>query len=315
MKGEIMKKLLLVLMVVALAAVLLVGCTPVTPAEGEGEGEGGICPAVTISSQQAVGTKTYIKGGTQTITVTFAVPTEPVSVWLPYDCNEKGAPDGVPADAIEIVMYPNATKTVYTGEFNFGSAYYDDNDLYGTYCCEFFVYVVTCNTCAPCKAPFIVDNEGPDSEIEITTSDCICEGCNLIFKTPTQSEICDVTGICCGDYCSGFGSYSIDLYTSDPFDECCDVPCVTPAYSCTGVACPVNCTLACIPADEYWVVVNLLDAVGNRTRYYAIVDLAEDCTFTVTEYEEDYNPIGDVWCTSWTVIYDTDTTIGWCVED
>jgi hypothetical protein len=73
--------------------------------------------------------------------------------------------------------------------------------------------------------------------------------------------------------------------------------------------------LACIPADEYWVVVNLLDAVGNRTRYYAIVDLAEDCTFTVTEYEEDYNPIGDVWCTSWTVIYDTDTTIGWCVED
>jgi hypothetical protein len=80
-----MKKLLLVLLVAALASYLLVGCIPVTPGEGEGEGEVGICPAITISSQQAVGTKTYIKGGTQTITVTFAVPTEPVSIWLTYD--------------------------------------------------------------------------------------------------------------------------------------------------------------------------------------------------------------------------------------
>jgi len=302
-----MKKLLLVLLVVVLASFLLVGCMPVTPAEGEGEGEGEaeICPTVAISSQVVLAGKNYIKGDTQTITVTFAVPTEPVSVWVPADCNDKDAPDGVPSDAYELVMYPSADKKVYTGEFDFG-----DEE-----CCEFYVYVVTCNTCAPCKVPFIVDSDGPDSEIQISTSECTCEGCNLIFKTPTQSTVCDVTGLCCGDYCSGFGSYSIDLYKSDPFDECCDVPCITPAYSCTGVACPIDCTLACIPADEYWVVATLLDAVGNRTRYYAIVDLAEDCTFTVTEYVENYNPVGDVWCTDWSEEVDTDTIIGSCFSD
>ena len=79
-----MKKLLLVLLVVALASFLFVGCLPTTPAEGEGEGEGevGICPTVSVTSQVAVGGKNYIKGGTQTITVTFAVPTEPVSVYV-----------------------------------------------------------------------------------------------------------------------------------------------------------------------------------------------------------------------------------------
>ena len=37
-----MKKLLLVLLVIALAVSLLIGCNPVTPDEGEGEGEGKI---------------------------------------------------------------------------------------------------------------------------------------------------------------------------------------------------------------------------------------------------------------------------------
>ena len=305
-----MKKLLFVLLIVALASYLFVGCIPVTPDDGGDGGDGvvpGICPAVTISSQQAVGTKTYIKGGTQTVTVTFAVPTEPVSVWIPEKCTPKGAPDGVPDAAFELVLYPDASKKVYTGEFDFSI---------DAECCEFYIYVVTCNTCAPCKVPFIIDSEGPDSEIEITTSDCVCEGCNLIFKTPKQSEICDVTGICCGDYCSGFASYTIDLYLSDPFDECCDVPCITPKYSCTpGVACPVDCTIACIPADDYWVVVTLLDAVGNRTRYYAIVTLGEQpgCAFTVTEYYGNFNPVGDVWCTDWLEEVDTDTIIGVCV--
>jgi hypothetical protein len=72
--------------------------------------------------------------------------------------------------------------------------------------------------------------------------------------------------------------------------------------------------LSCIPADEYWVVATLLDAVGNRTRYYAIVVLAADGTFTVTEYTENFNPVGSVWCTDWTVEVDTGTTIGICVD-
>jgi len=297
-----MKKLLLVLLVVTLASFLFVGCLPgvvVDEDEDEDEGEVGICPTVAVTSQVAVGGKTYIKAGSQTITVTFAVPTEPVSVFVAKAL--KTNPEGIPEDATEVVIYPDAEKKVYTGTVTFAGE-----------CDEGYIYVLTCETCAPCKYPYIVDDAPPETEITITTKACVCEGCDLIFKTPTQSEVCGVTDVCCGDDCSGFASYSIDLYKDDPFDACCDVPCITPAYSCPpGVACPVDCTLSCLPADTYYVVVTLLDAVGNKTRYYAIVVLDADCTFTVTEYTE--NVLDE--CTDWTVEVDTDTTIGVCVGE
>ena len=280
-----MKKLLLVLLVVTLASFLFVGCLPTTPpAEGEGEGEGevGICPTVAVTSQVAVGGKTYIKGGTQTITVTFAVPTEPVSVWIPDTCTPKGAPDGIPDTAMEIVMYPDAEKKVYTGEF------YATAD-----CCEFYIYVLTCDACAPCKYPYIVDDDGPESEIKISKSACVCEGCTIEFDSTSAATVCDVTTPCCGDDCSGFASYAIDLYTAPPFDLCCDVPCATPAYSCPGgVACPVDCTLTCITGTTtdtdkvYYAVVTLLDNVGNKTRYYATLTLDSACGLTVQEYTQ-----------------------------
>ena len=146
-----MKKLLLVLMVVALAAFLLVGCIPSTPSEGEGEGEGEveICPTVAITSQVAVGGKTYIKGGSQTITVTFAVPTEPISVYVSKTCNEKALPEGIPDDSPEVIMYTTDNLT-YTGTFSFSKE---------VNCCEGIIYVMTCNTCAPCKTSFTIDNE------------------------------------------------------------------------------------------------------------------------------------------------------------
>jgi len=296
-----MKKLLLVLLVVALASFLFVGCVPTTPAEGEGEGEGetevAVCPTVTVTSQVAVDGKTYVKGGSQTITVTFAVPTEPVSVYVAT------ALKAAPSAADEVVIYANADKTVYTGTFYFGGCASD--------CAEGYIYVDTCLECDFCKYPYIVDEEGPATEIEISTEACTCEGCDLVFETPEQSTVCGETDVCCDDYCSGFASYTIDLYTSDPFDECCEVPCVTPEYSCpAGVACPVDCTLSCIDEGTYYVVVTLLDAVGNSTRYYAKVVLTEGdpCTIEVTEYEEN-----DMGCTDWEVEIDTDDIIGECL--
>ena len=277
-----MKKLLLVLMVVALASFLFVGCIPSVPAEGEGEGEGegevGICPTVAVTSQVEVAGKTYLKAGKQTITVTFAVPTEPVSVYVGSALKLTTLPGE------EVVMYADADKKVYTGTFTFGTL---KND-----CAEAYIYVDTCEACAYCKYPYIVDTTGPASEIEIRSKVCVCEGVTLTLKTPAQSTTCGVTGVCCGDACSGFASYAIDLYTSDPFDECCDIPCITPAYSCPGgVACPVDCELTCIAAgtatvatEEYWVVASLLDNVGNKTRYYARVVLDTDSIISVYEY-------------------------------
>jgi hypothetical protein len=295
-----MKKLLLVLLVVALASFLFVGCIPSVPDGGEGEeGEAEICPTVAVTTQVAVGTKTYIKGGAQTITVTFAVPTEPISVYVGKACNEKALPDGVPDDSLEVIMYTTDNLT-YTGTFTFSKA---------VDCCEGIIYVVTCNTCAPCKESFIIDNEGPASQITITSSACVCAGCNLIFKTPASSTVCGVTTACCGDYCSGFGSYAIDLYASDPFNLCCDIPCITPAYSCPGgVACPVDCTIACVTGTttttdkKYWMVATLLDKVGNKTRYYATIELDSACKVTVTEYPQNKIPTGGTVavCTDWT---------------
>ena len=302
-----MKKLLLVLLVVTLASFLFVGCLPTTPDDGgdggEGEGEVGICPTVAVTSQVAVGGKTYIKAGKQTITVTFAVPTEPVSVYVGYDLKAK---NGFPGE--EVVMYADAAKKVYTGTTTFGGTALD--------CAEAYIYVETCDSCAYCKYPYKIDTTGPDSQITITSKKCVCDGSDLIFKTPAQPTECGVTGVCCGDDCSGFASYSIDLYKTDPFDACCDIPCVTPTYSCTvGVTCPVDCTIPCVLAGEYYVIATLLDAAGNRTRYYAIVDLETDGAFTVTEYTQNKIPTGGLVevCTDWTEIKDTDTTIGICV--
>ena len=321
-----MKKLLFVLLIVALASYLFVGCLPVTPddgGEGEGEGEAGICPTVAVTTQVAVAGKNYIKGGKQTITVTFAVPTEPVSVYVGDDLKVD-----VPLPGWEVVMYGNADKTVYTGTFTFTKVAGDD-------CNQAYIYVETCDACAYCKYPYTVDTLPPASDIKIASAVCVCEGVTLTFKTPTQTVTCD-TPVCCGDDCSGFASYAIDLYTSDPFNTCCDIPCVTPAYSCPGgVACPVDCTLTCIAGGTtvagyeyktYYVVATLLDKVGNRQRYYATVKLDTDSIVEVYEYQADKLLVGGVYtCAEFTVGTGTlasSTTlgvttglIGDCIED
>ena len=296
-----MKKLLFVLLIVALASYLFVGCIPVTPSEGEGEGEGeaGICPTVAVTTQVAVAGKNYIKGGKQTITVTFAVPTEPVSVYVGDDLKVE-----VPLPGWEVVMYGNADKTVYTGTFTFTKIAGDD-------CNQAYIYVETCDACAYCKYPYTVDTLPPASTIKIASAVCSCAGVTLTFKTPTQTVTCD-TPVCCGDDCSGFASYAIDLYAADPFSTCCDVPCATPAYSCPGgVACPIDCELSCIVGGlvggtdvdgvgtaykTYYLVATLLDKVGNRQRYYATVKLDTDSIVEVLSYPEDKNPLTGVYC-------------------
>ena len=260
-----MKKLLLVLLVIAMASFLLVGCIPVTPGEGEGEGEGEVetCPTVAVTSQATVAGKTYIKGGKQTITVTFAVPTAPVSVYVGADLRNE-------LHDVEVVMYPNADKTIYTGTFEFGE--------YSGDCGEAYIYVETCETCAPCKYPYTVDTVHPYAKIEVTADECSCEGIALTFANITlpACEAC----VCCDDECSGLASWAISIYNKYPFDACCDTPCVSPVASCSGV-CPVACTTICLPgfgetgnlAGGYFVLTTLLDEVGNQARYYVKLKL------------------------------------------
>jgi len=305
-----MKKLLLVLMVVALASFLFVGCLPTTPAEGEGEP--GICPTVLVTGEVEIAGKKYIKGATQTITVTFAVPTEPVSVYVAN--NIKDNPDGVPDLAVEIVMYPDADKKVWTGKNRFGDGKVD--------CEEGYIYVVTCATCAPCKYPYVVDEFGPCSEVKVyeyPTTGCPCGGVNIRFVTPTTTG-CGLYG-CCGDYCTGLDTYSFDLYKANPFGVCCDIPCISPVATCSGTGCDIDCTISCFDislyttktAMDFYLIGTLVDKVGNKTYYYAKLNIDTDDVVSVTEYADDV-VAGS--CTTWTTGAErTDGVIGACADN
>jgi len=276
-----MKKLLLVLMVVALAAFLLVGCNPVTPPPDgeEGEGEVEICPTVSITTQAVVGGKTYIKGGSRTITVTFAVPTAPVSVYV-GDALSKVEVDLLPGD--EVVMHTTDNK-VYTGTFTFVGA-----------CDEGYIYVDTCDACAYCKYPYTVDTVNPTAKIEICSDGCSCAGCALSF-TSTTTEGCTDT-VNCGDACSGFASWSIDIYDNFPFDVCCDATCETPIASDSGV-CPIDFTTSCLTT-----VIDNLNAIGTYAQHYdsvfAVVTLVDnvgnDAKWGVTISVDDYDTCDNI---------------------
>jgi hypothetical protein len=313
-----MKKLLFVLLVVALAAFLLVGCIPVTPpVEGEGEGEVEICPTLTVSGEVTITGAKYLKKGTQTITVTFAEATQPVAVYvgakLDGDTATKGNPVGVPETAQQVVMSADATKKVYTGKFYFEG----DKD-----CDTAYIYVVTCATCAPCPYAYTVDNAGPCSKVKIyedPTTGCSCGGVNIRFKTPAPAG-CDT--YCCGDYCSGLDTYKFDLYKADPFGLCCDVPCLSPVATCGGTGCAIDCTISCFDITAYtlaankdfYLVTTLTDKVGNKTKYYAILNIDTKDILKVTGYIADKE--GGL-CTSWTkkAVMDTADTIGACANN
>jgi hypothetical protein len=273
-----MKKLLLVLMVVALASFLFVGCFPVTPAEGEGEGEGEaeLCPAITLSGGVDVAGKTYIKAGKeQTITLTFGTVTEPVNLFV-GPCNEKGMPTGVPESSTEVILR-TTDKKVYTGTYVFSGE-----------CCELYLYTMYGTGEVICKYPVIVDGEGPYAKIEVTVDECLCVDCAVTFTSEwTVSGDCEDTVGCCDDDCSGFASWAIDIYDEFPFDECCTLQCAEPVDGCSGTECPVDCTTECLEAGEYWVIINLADKVGNETRYIASLEFDEDCELiSGTEYDE-----------------------------
>jgi len=304
-----MKKLLLVLLVVSLAAFLFVGCLPTTPTEGEGEGEGeGECEvAVVIDGAVIVDGKTYLARGTHTITVTFCAPVVGwVSGYITYCDGDYSEYNKQPILGGEVVFFPNADKTIWTasGEFN-------DS---GSTCCASYVeiYAGECEGEACIKFPVIVDSDNPFAEIAIDVDDCECEGCTISFESTSINPDCAESTDCCGDYFTGIASWSMILYDGDPFDECCDPSiCEEPIGSCSGTECSISCVTDCLSAGTYYSIITLVDAVGRETVYYSKIILSgdsstENCDIDV--YLGSY--IGTPNCIIWNL--DTSDTIGWC---
>jgi len=323
-----MKKLLFVLLIVALASYLFVGCLPVTPDEDDGGDGGGVVVSdvtVAIDDSVKVGDYTYVSAGSHDITVTFPAPVVGLVTASISPCSGDYTKAFI-AGGSSVVLFPDATRKIWTGSGSFKTELTGDKSL----CCASYVEVVSgeCADVVCIAIPIIVDGAPPYATVAVSSKACICDGCAVTFASSVTTGLCaDVVN--CGDDCSGLASWSFDIYATDPFDICCESPCVEPIDTCSGVDCPILCTTSCIgltdaqvaaaalpnatnpnPTVTYYVVENLADEVGNTIRYYATITLDSSCAVTVVEHGEnlDYDNDGVYECTTFDA-----ASIAWAV--
>ena len=271
-----MKKLLLVLAVVAMASFLFVGCLPggVTPDPTPDPTTPEICPTITIAGSYTDATtgKIYVKSKTTyTVVVTYAQPTEGVTI--KYTVATGTTTPTAP-------YYANADKTVYTAEVTPGTLD----------CHSFMVITSDCYGECTCTKTFTVDKNAPQARMKVTVPACVCEDCSLTFASDyVIVGACADTAGCCGDDCSGFASWSIDVYNQDPYDVCCTIPCATPVSTCSGSACPISCATSClfgsdaaalVAVSKYYVIIDLADNVGKSKKYWATIVFDSGCNVT-----------------------------------
>jgi len=243
-----MKKLLLVLVVVAMASFLLVGCLPggTTPAEGEGEGEGEVEVTMTIEDEYTNAGGVTFAACNKDVIVTLPTPVAAdylvylaVKWWDPpeeegdfeydYDCWESGV--------------PNADRTIWTFEG------------YTSLCdigeCEAICLVaIVQHPCCPGEEVALrvvtMDCKPPDLDLFVKFTDCEDEcvepdPCNppvpgvFMEWTSRTSDACETID-CCEDTCSLVNGWSLVI---DP-DEC-EGPCDTES----GQGCPVEGAIEC----------------------------------------------------------------------
>ena len=284
-----MKKLLFVLLIVALASYLFVGCIPVTPTEGEGEVEGEVeGVTVAIADSAKVGDYTYVSAGPHDITVTFPAPVAGLVSASISPCSGDYTKAFI-ADGTSVVLFPDATRKIWTGSGTFTAT--GENK-----CCASYVEVVSgeCSDVVCIAFPVIVDGEAPEATVEVCLADCTCAGCEIVFSSHISTALCAPDEVICGDDCSGLASWAIDIFDRYPFDECCETPCYEPIESGSGV-CPIDFTTTCltdlIPGvlDTVYAVVTLVDNVGNDRRFGATITFNPDiCDYiTVTPWPAD----------------------------
>src|SRR5665648_445627 len=252
-----MKKLLFVLLIVALASFLFVGCTPTVPAEGEGEGEGEVeGVTVAIADSAKVGDCTYVSAGSHDITVTFPTPVAGLVSASISPCSGDYTKAFI-AGGSSVVLFPDATRKIWTGSGTFTASASD--------CCASYVEVVSgeCTDTVCIAFPVIVDGGRPYALIEVCLADCECDGCAINFSSTSTDPDCLPDEVICGDDCAGLASWSIDIFDRYPFDECCETPCYEPIESGSGV-CPIDFTTSC-----------LTDLVAGIDTVYAVVTLVD----------------------------------------
>jgi len=270
-----MKKLLLVLAVVAMASFLFVGCLP-----------GGTTPDT--NEYTDAGGKTYVPNETDvdvTVTFTEAVETDYIVYIARKTVDGEGVVTYVPGPPME--TEPNAARTIWTVEdVDFLT------DMEATECASFCLVAVVKHPCCVGEEVALkvisVDATAPDLPLfDFECGDCnacedVCEPDGAYFTFTSVADAvdpCDADEDSCDDECSGVGTWSFKI-DPDGCDEC---------VLAVGSGCPVEGTAdcGCLPwatASEgtvtYDVVFTIADNVGNETTktYYIKVDTDEVVT-------------------------------------
>src|SRR6056297_2051603 len=120
-----MKKIFVLLLILALSVFVFTGCDILPPSgtEGEGEGESEV-EEVSVEIEdyyKAPDGKIYVAGGTNKITVTFPAPVANAVAYI-TDCTGDYNAKQPPAndDGTRVVLFPNEDKTVWEGSGTFG---------------------------------------------------------------------------------------------------------------------------------------------------------------------------------------------------
>ena len=116
-----LKKLLVLLLISALAIFVFTGCEGLVPGEGEGESE---VEDVSVEIENYYKTpdgKTYVTGGMNKITVTFPAPVANAVAYI-TDCTGDYSSKQLPTndEGTPVILFPNEDKTVWTGSGTFG---------------------------------------------------------------------------------------------------------------------------------------------------------------------------------------------------
>ena len=282
-----MKKLLLVLMVVAMASFLLVGCLPgVTPDPTPDPDPEPTPTPVTIAVDKEytnVAGVTFVACGKDVI---VTLPTAVETDYVVYVA-QKVETAGVITYENKVAATPNADRTVWTAKA------YTIVPLEGE-CKPICLVALVKHPCCPGEEVALrvvtVDCEAPYADLAVTFKDCYdpcvdppdcppfpVPGAYFEFSSRTAGEC--ITTDCCGDDCSGFASWEL-VIDPDPCAAACD--------TVSGSACPVEGILdcGCLPyatgvavgtdlnlTETYKVTYTLLDNVGNK--------FTEDWTITV----------------------------------
>lgn len=330
-----MKKVLFFLLIVALAAFLFTGCLPVTPSEGEDEGEGEAEEEIVLLIEDeylSAGGETFVACG-RDVTVTF--PTAVEVDYVVYVAVKYWDDDSQEYKYYHMTAgEPDAARTTWTFQEYIETFCETKIEEFCLKECEPLCLVALVkHPCCPGEEVALkivtVDCEPPFANLRVLAHDCgdpcqevdPCEppvsGAYLEL-TSSYFDECEMAD-CCGDDCSGFANWSIEIYDDNPFNELCQIPCMSPIDTLSGTGCPIFGETICLEEELYYVVVTLLDNAGNQTRYFATIDLSSPCLPGTVDFSLTFPGSGDGYFTTNVTAdseYDflNDSFAGWCAD-